>query len=162
MSPPVGANCFAFIHQQITEGKGARQTYRQMDRHKDVWMSSISTISLCGNHWKMQMVKIFVQFTSIQCYHPQTWPTLTKMAQIIILVWYLHTERFITFLKTTHGEELQCIYILTKCKLRFLTNSQCKSRNKWIALNIWKWCLTTQGIHQKLTIEWEAWSFQSK
>jgi hypothetical protein len=47
MSPPVGANCFVFIHQLITKGKGARQTdrqaYKQTHRNTDVWMPSIST-----------------------------------------------------------------------------------------------------------------------
>ena len=139
-----------------TDKQADRQTHRCVDVYYKYWHG------LSGSHLKMQMVKILVQFTSTQCYHPHTWPTLTKTAQIIILACYLHTERLITFLKTTHGEVPQCIHILTKCKLGFLTNSQCKSRNKWITLNIWKWCLTTQGIHQKLTIEWEAWSFKKQ
>lgn len=147
-------------------GQPASQAARQMDgqtdtlSHRPVDVSCKYWHGLYGSHLKMQMVKISAQLISTQCYHPETSPQLTNTAQITTLVRYLHTERFITFLKTTHGEKLQCIYILTKCKLGFLANSQCKSRNKWITLNIWKWCLTTQGIHQKLTIEWEAWSFK--
>jgi len=61
---------------------------------------------------------------------------------------YLHTERFISFLQSTQGKILQCIYILTKYEFCFLTYSQSTSWNKSFPCHVCERNFSAQRVHE--------------
>ena len=64
----------------------------------------------------------------------------------------LHAERFVSFLKTAHGEELERVDVVAEVDPDLLSNVEAASGNKILADDLAEGRISGAGINQQLAV----------